>query len=127
MGIFSEMIRGIVAEELKAMAAEGAGETDPKGGETDPKGGETDPKGGETDPKGGETDPKGGETDPKAKATDPEKKKETTSDPELRAVLRKELREYMASELTGEEVEGDMPTAEEALCSILGLGEKEKE
>ena len=95
MGIFSDMIRGIVAEELKAMAAE-------------------------PDPKGGEPDPKGGEPDP-------EKNKETTNDPELRALLRKELRDYMASELNGEAAEGDMPTAEEALCSILGLGEKEKE
>ncbi len=123
MGIFSDMIRGIVAEELKAMAAE----PDPKGGEPDPKGGEPDPKGGEPDPKGGEPDPKGGEPDPKGGEPDPEKNKETTNDPELRALLRKELRDYMASELNGEAAEGDMPTAEEALCSILGLGEKEKE
>ena len=90
MGIFSDMIRGIVAEELKAMATEGAPE-------------------------------------PENGAPEPDQNKETTSDPELRALLRKELRDYMASELTGEAVEGDMPTVEDALCSILGLGEKEKE
>ena len=97
MGIFSDMIRGIVAEELKAMATEGAPE------------------------------PENGAPEPENGAPEPDQNKETTSDPELRALLRKELRDYMASELNGEAAEGDMPTAEEALCSILGLGQKEKE
>lgn len=116
MGIFSDMIRGIVAEELKAMATEGAG---------DQSTGAPEPETGSTDPSTGATEPENNAPDPEATAAD--QNKETTSDPELRALLRKELRDYMATELNGEAAEGDMPTAEEALCSILGLGQKEKE
>jgi len=111
MGIFSDMIRGIVTEELKAMATEGAPE----------------PENGTPEPENGAQEPENGVSEPENEASVPDQNKETTSDPELRALLRKELRDYMASELTGEAVEGDMPTAEEALCSILGLGQKEKE
>lgn len=111
MGIFSDMIRGIVAEELKAMATEGAPE----------------PENGAPEPENGAPEPENGAPEPENGAPEPDQNKETTSDPELRALLRKELRDYMASELNGEAAEGDMPTAEEALCSILGLGQKEKE
>ena len=118
MGIFSDMIRGIVAEELKAMVTEGA---------ADQSTGATEPESGSTDQNAGATEPEKGAAEPEAGASDSDHNKETTSDPELRALLRKELRDYMASELNGEATEGDMPTAEEALCSILGLGQKEKE
>ena len=118
MGIFSDMIRGLVAEELKAMATEGA--ADQNAGATEPESGTTDKNTGATETENGATETEGG-------ASDSDQNNETTSDPELRALLRKELRDYMASELNGEAAEGDMPTAEEALCSILGLGEKEKE
>ena len=118
MGIFSDMIRGIVAEELKAMATEGT---------ADQNTGATEPESGTIDQNTGAKVPENGATEAEAGASDSDQKKETTSDPELRALLRKELRDYMASELNGEAAEGDMPTAEEALCSILGLGQKEKE
>ena len=102
MGVFSDMIRGIITEELEKMAAETKTTTpeQTKAPETKPE--ETKPE-----------------------ETKPEETKQ--SEPDISSLLRKEIRAYMAQSLNGEETEQEMPTADDALKEILGFADKVKE
>ena len=109
MGVFSEMIRGMITEELNKMAAEAKGEETP----AVPKPEETPAAPKPEAPKPEETKPE--ETKPA---------KDTPNNEDLSDMLRKEIRAYMAQNLNGEETEQEMPTADEALKNILGFADK---
>lgn len=105
MGVFSDMIRGIITEELEKMAAETKA-TNPETPEVPEQ------------TKAPETKPE--ETKPEE--TKPEETKQ--SEPDISSLLRKEIRAYMAQSLNGEETEQEMPTADDALKEILGFADK---
>lgn len=109
MGIFSDMIRGIITDELKAMAAEDAAKN------TDQQTPENEPENANTNDNNAGADEQNADT-----AGD-----DVKNDDNMRQMLRKELRAFMAENLNGEEAEGEMPTADDALRSILGFAEKE--
>ena len=107
MGVFSEMIRGMITEELNKMAAEAKGEETPATPEETPAA----PK---------QEAPKPEETKPE----EPKPAEDTPNNADLSDMLRKEIRAYMAQNLNGEETEQEMPTADEALKNILGFADK---
>ena len=130
MGVFSDMIRGIIAEELKAMAAEDAANNGNNSTGKPEDGGAGKPEGNNTGKPedNGAGKPEGNNTGkPEDNGTGKPEDNNTGKPEDIREMLRTELRSFMAESLNGEPAEGEMPTADEALKNILGFADDEKE